>query len=416
MPAHAWAKASASGPMLDFTVPANAKKIYDFLSKQAMSLNTYATNPLWQVVDGPYRLTSFDSSSGAFTLTPNTSYGGPHAAQMSILQAVPFTSDTAEFNAVRAGSIDIGYLPLNDIKQVQIVESGGYRVFGYPSFGFSYVTYNFLDKTGDFNHIIAQLYFRQAMAHLEDEQGYIKAFFGGAGGPAYGPVPALPKGPYTPANALTDPYPFSVAAAVSLLKNHGWTVTPGGTDVCSSPGTGPSNCGAGIPAGTKLEFNLIYTSSPASIGEQCTALASAAASAGITIHLQSSNYNYIITYYDNPVPTGKPYINKWAMEDFGGFTDSTYPTQLGVFNSDGSLNEGSYANPQADALINASVTSGNPAAVEAESAFLTADQPGLFQPNPDQIVVWKDNISGPAASFASLTQFWLNAEFWYLTG
>ena len=416
MPAHAWAKASANGPVLDFAVPANAKKIYDFLSKQSMSLNTYATNPLWQVVDGPYRLTSFDSSSGAFTLTPNTTYAGPHAAQMSVLSAVPFTSDTAEFDAVRAGSIDIGYLPLNDIQQVKIVESGGYRVFGYPSFGFNYVTYNFADTTGGFNHIIAQLYFRQAMAHLEDEQGYIKAFFGGAGGPAYGPVPALPKGPFTPANALTDPYPYSVADAVSLLKNHGWTVTPGGTDVCSSPGTGPSNCGAGIPAGTKLAFNLIYTSSPALTGEQCTALASAAASAGITIHLQSSNYNYIITYYDNPVPTGKPYINKWAMEDFGGYTDSTYPTQLNVFNTTGSLNEGSYASPQADALINASVTSGNPAAVEAEASFLTADQPGLFQPNPDQIAVWKDDVSGTPASFASLTQYYLNAEFWYFTG
>ena len=57
-----------------------------------MSLATYATNPLWQVVDGPYRLTSFDSSTGAFTMSPNTSYGGPHAAKISILQAVPFTS------------------------------------------------------------------------------------------------------------------------------------------------------------------------------------------------------------------------------------------------------------------------------------------------------------------------------------
>src|SRR5579862_8599184 len=261
MPAHAWAKASANGPLLDFTVPANAKKIWDFLNKQSMSLNTYATNPLWQVVDGPYTLTSFDSSTGAFTMTPNPSYGGPHANKESILQAVPFTSDTAEFDAVRAGSIDVGYLPLDDIKQVKIVESSGYNVFGYPSFGFSYVTYNFADTTGDFNHIIAQRYIRQALAHLEDEQGYIKAFFGGAGGADYGPLPAAPLTPYTPANALTDPYPFNVADAVSLLKSHGWTVNPGGTDTCAQAGTGPSQCGAGIPAGTKLAFNLIYVNS-----------------------------------------------------------------------------------------------------------------------------------------------------------
>ena len=415
IPAHAWARASASGPLLDFTVPANAKKIYDFLAAAAKSEATYTTNPLWQVVDGPYKLTQFNSSSGAFTMSPNPAYGGPHAKQIPTLQAVPFTSDTAEFNAVRAGSIDVGYLPLTDIKQVRTVQAGGYNVFGYPGFSFSYVTYNFLDKTGDFNKIIAQLYFRQAFAHLEDEAGYIKAFFGGAGGPDYGPIPSIPKSPYVPANAKTNPYPFSVAAAVSLLKSHGWAVHPGGTDTCAKPGSGPGECGAGIPAGAKLSFNLIYTTDPAVIGEMVTDLTSQAAKAGITIHLQSSNFNYIVTYYDNPVPSGKPFINKWAMEDFGGFTDSTYPTTLSIFNGPGSLNEGSYDNPTADALINASVNSSNPTAVKDEAAFLTKDQPGLFQPNGDYVAVWKKTLSGAPSSFASLTQTFLNPEFWYFT-
>ena len=171
-----------------------------------------------------------------------------------------------------------------------------------------------------------------------------------------------------------------------------------------------------VRVGTQLAFNLIYESSPAFVGEQVTALASEAAAAGITIHLQSSNYDYIITYYDDPVPTGKPYIDKWAMEDWGGFTDSTYPTQLGVFNGPGAENEGDYNNPEANALINASVTSGNPAAVKAEASFLTENQPGLFQPNADMVVVWKTDISGTPASFASLTQYYLDAEQWYFTG
>ena len=415
MPSAVWAKASASGPTLDFTVPANAKKIFDYLAGASKSVSTYASNPLWQTVNGPYKLTAFNSSSGAFTMTPNAAYSGPHAKKMSVLQAVPYTSDTAEFDAVRAGSIDVGYLPSIDLKQANIVESS-YNVFGYPTYGFNYVTYNFLDKTGNFNSIIGQLYFRQAFAHLENEAGYIKAFFGGAGGQAYGPVPSVPKTPFTPANAVTDPYPFSVSAAITLLKNHGWTVHPGGTDVCAKAGSGPGECGAGIPAGTKLAFNLIYSSAPATIGEMVTDLASQAAKAGITIDLKSSNFNYIVTYYDNPVPTGKPYINKWAMEDFGGFTDSTYPTTLGIFNGSGSLNEGSYSNPTADKLINASVTSGNPAAVKAEASFLTTDQPGLFQPNPDFIVVWKKGLSGTPASFGNLTQAYLTPEYWYFTG
>jgi peptide/nickel transport system substrate-binding protein len=53
--------------------------------------------------------------------------------------------------------------------------------------------------------------------------------------------------------------------------------------------------------------------------------------------------------------------------------------------------------------------------VKAEASFLTADQPGLFQPNPDTIAVWKNSLSGPSASFANLTQLSLTPEYWYLT-
>lgn len=415
MPSTDWARASAGGPLLNFAVPANAKKIYNYLTKASNSLSTYDSNPIWQIVDGPYKLASFNSSTGAFTMAPNPSYGGPRAQKISTIQAITYTSDTAEFNAVRAGSIDVGYLPLVDVKQVKTVEQGGYHVFGYPNFFFPYITYNFLDTTGHFNKIIAQLYVRQALAHLEDEKGYIKAFFGGAGGQDYGPVPTVPKTPYTPADATTDPYPYSISAATGLLKSHGWTVHPGGTDVCTKAGTGSGECGAGIPAGTKLAFNLIYATTPAVIGEMCTAWTSAARQAGITISLQGSNFNYIVTNYDNPVPSGKPYINKWATEDFGGFTDSTYPTQLSVFNGPGALNEGTYNNPTANRLINDSVTSGNPTAVKAEASFLTKDQPGLFQPNGDTIVVWKTNLSGTPASFENETQSYLTPEYWYFT-
>ncbi len=96
---------------------------------------------------------------------------------------MPFTSEDAEVNAVKAGSVDEGYMPLNDFAQLGPL-SKTYNEFGYPDFGWTYMAYNFKDTTGDFNNIIKQLYVRQAIAHLEDQNGYIKAFFNGAGGPA----------------------------------------------------------------------------------------------------------------------------------------------------------------------------------------------------------------------------------------
>ncbi len=107
------------------------------------------------------------------------------------------------------------------------------------------------------------------------------------------------------------------------------------------------------------------------------------------------------------------------MEDFGGFTDSTYPTTFGVFNSTGSSNLGGYDDPKADALIQASISSSDPNAVKNEAAYLTQQQPGMFQPNPDSpnagVAVWTKKLSGPPASFEDLTQFQLTPELWFFT-
>jgi peptide/nickel transport system substrate-binding protein len=411
MPSHVWAKASASGKILDFTNPANAKKIYDFLAAQNKSVSTYASNPMWQTVDGPYKLTAFNQTTGAFTMKPNTSYGGPHVTPMSTFQGVPFTSDAAEFNAVKAGSIDVGFIPQEDVKQIPQVKSSGYNVFGMPDFGMEFAAYNFKDKTGHFDAISKQLYFRQAMAHLEDQDGYVKAFFGGAGGAAYGPIPAYPKSPFLPSNAATAPYPFSPSTAVSLLKAHGWKVSAGGTDTCAKPGSGAGQCGAGIPAGTPLSFNLIYNSGTSIITEQVTDLASKAKQAGIHIKLQSSNFNFMISNYIDPAfPQNE---NKWAMLDFGGETDSTYPTTYQLFNTGGGGQVGDYSDPTADKLIQASISSTDAAAVKQEAQYLTAQQPVLFQPNPDIIWAWKKGLSGATNGWANLTQYYATPEYWY---
>lgn len=416
LPSHAWAKDSASGAVMSGwqSNPADWKKIYDFLIAQNKSLNTYATNPLWQVVDGPYKISAYNPANGGYTMVPNTNYGGPHVAHPVTLQAVPFTSDTAEFNAIKAGSVDFGYVPQTDVPQLPQLAGKGYDYFGLPVFGDTDANINFKDETGHFAEIAKQLYFRQALAHLEDQQGWIKAFMFGAGGAAYGPVPAYPQSQFLPSDAATDPYPYSISAATDLLKSHGWTINAGGTDVCSSPGTGPTNCGAGIPAGTKMgPFTFLYNTSPALIGQQATDFASATKQAGITLALQPENFNTLINNYLDP---GSPANeNKWAFNDFGGNTMNPYPTTFGLFNTSGSNQVGDYSDPQADSLINASISGGDPNAVKAEASYLTQQQPVLFQPNPDYIWAWKTTISGDPNSFENLTQYNLTPEFWYFT-
>jgi peptide/nickel transport system substrate-binding protein len=412
MPAAEWAKDSPNGPTLDFTQPANALKIFNFLTAQAKAVSTYATNPLWQTVDGPYKLSSFNDTTGAFAMVPNTTYSGPHASPESNYQGVPFTSNAAEWNAVKTGSVDVGYVPQEDAPQIPQLKGLGYAYYGMPAFGDYFVAYNFKDTTGNFDAVASQLYFRQAMQHLEDQAGQIKAYFNGDGDPAYGPIPAYPKSPFLPSNAATNPYPFSVSDAISLLKANGWNVTPNGTDTCAKPGTGAGECGAGVPVGTKLAFNLIYNTTPP-IPNQVEDLASDAKAAGIEIALSGSNFNFMIQNYNDSASTANE--NKWAMEDFGGETNSTYPTQFGFLNTGGSGQIGNYSNPQADALINASVTGSDPAAVTNEASFFTTQVPVLWQPVLDYTWAWKTNISATdPTAFENLTQYDNTPQFWYL--
>jgi len=413
MPSSAWAKDSASGPTLDFTQPANALKIFNYLTAQSKSVNTYATNPLWQTIYGPYKLTSFNATTGAFSFAPNPTYSGQHVSPESNFVGLPFTSDAAAFNAIKAGQVDVANVPPEDMPQLSTLKGIGYNYYGMPAFGDYFVAYNYMDKTGDFNNIVAQLYFRQAMQHLEDQQGQIKAYLNGNGVPGYTTISIYPQSPYYPSNAKTNPYPFSVSTAESVLKANGWNVVPNGTDTCAHAGTAAGDCGANIPAGTKLAFNLIYNTTSL-ITSEVEDLVSNAKQAGIQITLSGSNFNYMVTNYNDAASPAN--ANKWAAEDFGGEGFSPYPTAFGFLNTNGSGQIGNYSNPTADSLINASLNSPNPQAVTNELAFFATNLPVLWQPLRDHVYAWKTNVSATQPeAFENLTQFTVTPEFWYLT-
>jgi peptide/nickel transport system substrate-binding protein len=413
MPSTYWAKASASGPQLDYTNPANAKKIWDFLNTASKTVSTYASNPIWQDVDGPFKLTAFNPTTDASTMVPNPKYGGPQKPAFSTLKAEYFASSTAMVNAVLAGSLNVSNtLPSSAIPQVPTIKRGGYNVYGYPSLGFNYVVFNFQDKTNNWDKVFKQLYIRQALAHLSDQQAVIKGVYRGAAAEAYGPIPAIPATNYVPSDATKDPYPYSISAASQLLSSHGWKVVPNGTTTCQSPGTAANQCGAGIPKGQNLNFTDYYTNDPAEVGLETTQLASAAAQVGIKVTPVAKTFNFIVNQYDDPVAPSNN--NKWAVENYGGFTANDYPTTDTIFNTGGDDNEGDYSDKTANQLITASKFSSNPSAVKNEASYLTNNLPGIFLPNPDLVFAWK-GVSGPPDSFANMTQYFFTPEYWYLT-
>jgi peptide/nickel transport system substrate-binding protein len=389
------------------------EKIYSYLAGLSGDKGTYASNPIWQTVDGPFKLQSFNSTSGSFTMTPNASYGGPYKAQYSTLDMNFYTDETAEYDALLDGQLDVGYVPFQNLPQLKSLKAKGFSYFGYPGMGYDYIPYNFKDTTDHWSSVISQLYVRQAIAHLQNEAAEIKGIFLGAAIPAYTSIPTLPKTPYVPADASKDPYPYSPSTTVSMLKAHGWKVVPGGQTTCAKPGTGSGECGAGIPAGTPLSFNVPYSTTPSWIGELIDSLASTAKQyAGITITPQAKTFTFIVQNYNDPV--SPKYDNSWDANQFGGYTGNGYNTTNEELNSGGGGNFGDFSNPTLDQAINGSLNSTNPNALTHEAEEVGLLQPALFEPLTDNIIAWKSSVvSGPASAFQIMTQYYLTPEEFY---
>ena len=420
MPSKLWNVDKTGGPHLsNWTDPAVAKKIYDYINKQGSSVATFGSNPLWQDGNGPFKLKSFSATNSSYVLVPNPNYGGSPKVAYSELDTNTYTGFTAELNAVKSGSLDVMVgLDPSQLAEAPSLKAQGIDVYGGPSWGWFGGIINFKDKTNDWDKVAAQQYIRAAIAHLTDQPGIIKGVYKGAAVTAYGPVPSAPISPYAPADATAAPYPFDPAAAVSLLKSHGWKVVPGGQTTCQKPGTGAGECGAGIPAGTPISF--VWANQPSSVSTtgalESEALASQAKqSAGITITLQTKTFNFLTSNYNNQNPAATKYTNDWGVNNYGGLFMDYYPTQDGVFNPGAGFNMGDYNDATANNLINASVFGTNPNAVKNEASYLTKSMPVFFMPDEDYLLAVNTKVvGGPADGWTALTQQQWYPQYWYL--
>jgi len=418
MPSTAWNIAATGGPHLNYAIPANAKKIYDYLNKQGGSVASFGTSPLWKVSDGPFTLTSFSTTNSSFVLTTNPTYGGTPKSQASAVDVNTYTSYTAELNAIRSGSLDVMVgLDPSQLAQAPSLKPQGIDVFGGPSWGWFGGELNFKDTTDHFDKVIAQLYVRQALDELINQPGIIAGVYKGAAVPAYGPTPSAPTSPYAPASATTPTYPYSPTAAVALLKSHGWKVVPNGTTTCASAGTGAADCGAGIPAGTPLSFT--WANQPqqvSSVGAlESEAFASEAKqAAGVNVELQTKPFNFLISNYNDASPAAVKYTNDWGVNNYGGLFMDYYPTQEGVWNTGAAFNTGDFSDPTANQLMTASVFGTNPDAVKTEAQYFAKTLPVLFFPDQDYLLaVNSTKVGGASDGWTTMTQQQFFPQYWY---
>ena len=351
IPQNVWDRTSLTGPVGNYDeTTAGAQQVYKFLSAQSSTLTTYATNKLWKVVDGPFKLSGYNATTNEATFTPNKNWSGSPKPSISELQLVTYSSNAAEFDALQSGDLTYGFIPSDDIPEKSRVASEGYTVAPWVQWNIGFLQVNYTDPVE--GPVLSQLYVRQALQHLIDQKSLIAHTMGGYGYPTYGIVPT------TPASASLSPqekagyYHYSPSAASNLLTQHGWVKGSNGILTCQRPGRASTECGANIPKGRVLDLKYAYQSGVSDLQEQALALQSSFAKVGVELILVPKSldalygidaactttsacpwdlllfpggWGYEPSY---EVPTGSALIATGGADNAGGYTSQKVDTYL----------------------------------------------------------------------------------------
>jgi peptide/nickel transport system substrate-binding protein len=417
----AWDK-TASGPSNCTNDVADCAKVYSYLDGQSKSLSTWASSPIWSIVDGPWKLASFNAD-GNSSFVPNKAYSGPVKPTLAKFEELPFTTESAEYNVLQAGAagssqkIDVGYLPTTDAPTkpadatVGSNPVNGYTLAPLIQWAINYFPVNFQSTTGN-GPVIKQLYFRQALQYLMNQKAVIDGPLHGYGAYTVGPVGTYPATSYLSSQGRAgDPFPYDPAKAKELLTSHGWNVTPNGVTTCQNP----SLCGPGIAKGHQLVFNLPYATGINWIDSEVTQLQSNASLVGIKLNLEPKPFDQV-TAIGAPNCVVAHVSCNWDMADWGGgwsFVPDYYPSGETLFMSGSGANSGGYTSGENDSLINQSLTSNSLTPLYDWQNYLSTQLPFIWQPNGAyELTEVANNLHGalPQSTTANI-----NPEDWYFT-
>src|SRR6201996_4428095 len=416
--ASAGAKAGSGGCATDSSTDKWAKcdAVYKFLSGQATNAKSYATNPIWGVVDGPWKLSSFSTASAGpvTSLVPNPDYSGTPKPQVDKLTYYAYTDDTTEYTALKTGQIDVGYVPPADLAAVSGSQTlpatnplgSAYSLAADYVFGIQYFYINFNNPT--LGPAYKQLYVRQAIQELIDQEGMIKSVDRGYGYPTSGGVPTQPQSQWVPAiqnaNGGQGPYAYSVSNAMSLLTSHGWKEV-GGVMTCETP----AMCGAGVTAGTKLAMTMDYATGSQVFTGEVSILKSDMSQAGIQLSLVPQSFNSIIGE-SAPCQPAAP-VCKWQLVDTGGWSfngPGFEPTGETLFKTNAGANSGSYSDSTMDLLINLTHTSSSLAVFDKYAAYVADQLPFIWTPNAYSVAAVSSKLAnvGNSPLLTTLPEYW----------
>ena len=315
------------------------------------------------VVDGPFRLTEFDSGRYE-AFAPNPTYVGQQPGMARLV--LDFLQGVSPLEALRAGELDVANIPFN-VYDAAIALPGLRIVHLPPASGYNSLVVNMANPATPF---LADPRVRQAIADSIDEDEIIRLAFHGNSVPVRSFVPPVPEAFASPnTKAGRFPVGYDPKKARALLAEAGFT--PGPDGIMEKDGR-------------RLEWTDLLNDASEDGLVLAQIVQSNLAASGIRMNLRLMQFNQMLALMDRDT-------KGWETTSLGwGYPN--YPDMQGNFGT--GENWGKFSDPETDALLKRVQDEAGREALFELQDHLAALQPFIVMPQGDYSLLARPGIEG----------------------
>ncbi len=339
------------------------------------------------VVDGPYKLTKFALKQYA-RFDRNPMYSG-HRSYLDTFIIQYFSSEAAEFAALRTGAIQIGTLGFTEYNAAS--QLAAMKSYDWLWFGYTYITINYRNPAIAF---MKDVKVRQAMQLLINQPLMNTSLYYGHAYSAYSPVPYVPATYLSPkAKETWKASHYDPAKANAMLDADGWKMVNGVRQ----------------KNGQKLAFT-IGVSSENNIGvRQAEIIQQDFGKAGVQVSLNVAPFSVILA------ELGSKSSSSWQAISIGWiYYPNFYPLGDSLLGTNGGANFGGFSDPKLDATITEAQTVPGFKGIYDYQDYAANVVPVLYLDEAATIVKYQPKVQGVTTFFNPIWGFapeylWLSA-------
>ncbi|MDX1576874.1 MAG: ABC transporter substrate-binding protein [Gemmatimonadota bacterium] len=313
------------------------------------------------VGSGPYRLVSWDIGQGlefrAVSAFPEE-LGGPARIERVAYRIIP--EPATRLAQLRRGAIHLdGPIAPADAERARAMEN--VEVISFPWRQFTYVGWN--TRRAPFREAEA----RRALAMAMDRGELLRAVARGRGRPASSVIP--PWHPYDPG---LEPLPHAPDSAAAVLERLGWIDADG-------DGVRERN-------GEELAFDLLASNSNPLLGDLAQVIQSQLAAVGVGVRVRLLEWQTVLGMHRER--DFDAVLTNWVLDHFRVDPRALFhSSQVAI---ERSANRGSYADPEADSLMERGSTTLDD---EEAAAIWRRFAEVLQEDQPVTLLFWNDELA-----------------------